>query len=130
MREPPYTRRTKRFLTDAARWAVDVLYLKGWSITIFFDHDLDNHPRYTAMLDCTGLCGTHLATWQADILIRRSECMDQKVDPLFTLFHEMTHVVLAYGEVVDPPGVHGIYFEQTCSRMARVLYRLWKKEHK
>ncbi len=126
MDNPPYSYRSKGELRSALRFAQRVLHLRDWTIYFAIDeHSINEHVRKRLFDDRTAVAAVtagpgFLVAWMG---LWRDRAPAANFDALFSVFHEMAHVVM--WESVDHQ--KGTQEERAACRIAWLLWKLWHK---
>jgi hypothetical protein len=109
----------------AVQWATEELHIPHWDVNLFVDDsaasadlldmfDEDDELAVASTIMPPGL--------QAEIAVRTVISKKIDVDPIFDLFHEMAHIVIADNCTAD----EDLMWEELLSnRIAHILYKLW-----
>lgn len=127
MKLPAYRDRKPSVFRAALKWAQTQLCLRDWDIDLYLDDEV-TEDRFDELVGHPGGALLYFSNMRAYIGVQRDLCRDEDCDPLAVLFHEIAHVAMAFGQMVDTKLAYEECWDQAANRFAPLLLQLWEHQ--
>ena len=127
MKFPPYCERTRTELQAAVRWAQRKLHLRDWTFRLLVDAGAKRERHLRPMVE-PGKVSLSVGNMEAIVGLRTDRLQEDRMDPVFCLFHELGHVAAHGMLVTDPDQKFVDLWDQEANRFAALLWDIWQAE--
>lgn len=124
---PPYQKRPVAELRKALKWAKDLLGLENWGVTILSVAAWEREHPDLEIGGSTACIAYDISLDRADVVISKANCVEDQVDPLYSLFHELYHLEIWFCDAIDPEGRWHKLWEKQCNTVASILCDLYRE---